>query len=136
MTLLIIFLACQIGFNLVNSRLDAYLIMKHKTIAHFINFAAYAIVVIIELVIAKYGWWFVALFCIAAFFNRQVTFDIPLNLRRKLDYWYISLEKPPKAITDRIEVSIFGYNGKAITHSYILLWIVFTALLFILINKA
>ena len=67
-----------------------------------------------------------------AMWNRQITFDIPLNLRRGKSWDYITMAKPPKAITDRIEIAIFGYNGKAITLTYIVLFILFTTILFLL----
>lgn len=60
---------------------------------------------------------------LSAFFNRQITFDIPLNLRRGLKWYYVSLDKPPKAWLDRQEIKIFGYNGAAITFMYFVLWI-------------
>lgn len=97
-----------ITFNLVNSRMDAYRIMKDKTIAHFINFGAYAIVTGI-LVWIFYPQWAVGIvFGLGAFFNRQLSFDIPLNLRRKLPWYYQSAANPPKAIMDRIERLMFG----------------------------
>lgn len=100
-------------FNLTNVKIDAYRILKHKTIAHGINFGAYAIFCALLCWLARWDAWQVILFCVSAFANRQFTFDIPLNIRRGLKWDYISLAKPPKAILDRIEIRIFGYNGRA-----------------------
>jgi len=115
-------------FNLINSRIDAYRILKNKTIAHAINFSGYAVVIAIELLILKPVWWFGLIFCFSAFLNRQVTFDIPLNLRRRkndksITWDYVSKANPPKAWLDRQEIKVFGYNGRAITLTYIFLWV-------------
>lgn len=135
---LTIYLLSQLIFNIINAYFDAYRILKNKTIAHLINFGLYGIIVGIQLYLSNYNWWFMILFCVQAFFNRQVTFDIPLNLRRRkndksITWDYISKARPPKAITDRIEISIFGYNGRAITISYIILTLVSISSLFILL---
>jgi hypothetical protein len=108
-----------IGFNLVNSRIDAYRILKNKTIAHGVNFGAYLILVLILALFFKS--WFLF---IPAFFSRQITFDIPLNLRRGLKWDYVSLDRPPKALMDQIEVRIFGYNGRLSSVIYLILWVV------------
>ncbi len=115
--------AILIAFNLLNSRLDAYRILKNKQIAHGINFGAYS------LLVAVICWFWhlnigeISLFSLSAFFNRQLSFDIPLNLRRGLKWDYVSLDKPPKALMDRIEVWLFGYNGKAPVFCYAVLWV-------------
>lgn len=113
-----------IGFNLANVFIDAYKIKKlNKTIRHGINLGAY-------LAIAGLIVWLFDLtpsrsvvFLLSAFFNRQITFDIPLNLRRGLKWDYVSLDKPPKAIMDRIEVRLFGYNGRLPVLIYSICWI-------------
>jgi hypothetical protein len=117
---LIIAIAIQVLFNLINSYIDAYRILTHKTIAHFINFTAYALLVGGEIYYFNFGFWAAFALCIQAFFNRQNTFDIPLNLRRGLDKFYQT--KDPKAIMDKIEYWAFGYNPEGIAKSYILLW--------------
>jgi|SRR5215208_222856 len=122
-------LAC---FNYLNVEFDAYKILRHKTIAHGINLTAYvsfSILVYWLTIKPDISWFFffdfiIYLFC--AFFNRQITFDIPLNLRRKLKWDYVSLDKPPKAWLDRQEIRLFGYNGKAIIFTYALGWLNFT----------
>jgi len=115
-------IALQIIFNLVNSRVDAYRILKHKTIAHGINLGCYALLVAAECWYLKLSWPFIIAMCVQAFFNRQNTFDIPLNLRRGLKWDYMSLDKPPKAWWDRQEYKIFGNNGRAMSITYIILW--------------
>lgn len=138
--LLIIFLSCQTGFNLVNSRLDAWLIFKDKRIAHFVNLSVFFILVGIEIIIGwnnGFTWWYALLFLFTSCLNRRTVFGISLNLRRRIKNktitWdYISKDKPPKAWLDRQEVKIFGYNGNAIHWMYIILWVIFTTALFIL----
>lgn len=107
-------------FNVVNAYLDAYRILKHKEIAHAINFIAYAIFSIIIVYVVKYDIGDIILFCCCAFFNRQLSFDIPLNLRRKLPWHYQSTANPPKALWDKIEKKLFGidYDGKKIVLWY------------------
>lgn len=107
-------------FNLVNSRIDAYRILKNKSIAHGINFGGYA------LFTAGVGYFSIrhaiGIWCIiadagvlglSAFCNRQFSFDIPLNKRRGLQWDYVTSAKPPKSILDQFEIRLFGYNGKA-----------------------
>lgn len=101
------------GCNLLNVRLDAYRILRHKGIAHGINFSAYAAVVGAISILQHMAWYDVGLICVSAFCNRQLSFDIPLNLRRGLKWDYVSEAKPPKAILDRIEICVFGDNGRA-----------------------
>lgn len=110
-----------IATNLVNVWIDAYRIERlHKTIRHSINLAAYTIVICA--CVARWPLHFT--FPLSAFFARQVWFDIPLNLRRHLKWDYVSLDKPPKAIMDQIEVRLFGYNGRLPTVLYGVAWII------------
>jgi hypothetical protein len=109
--------AALICWNLANSRIDAYRIMKDKTIAHGINLAAYFFAAGI-LIWVFYPSWVALPFAAGAFFGRQIWFDIPLNLRRGLKWDYMSTANPPKAFLDRIERRIFGYNGKLATVVY------------------
>lgn len=99
------------AFNLANSRIDAYRIMKNKAIAHAINFGAYAIVSLLLILFWQYDIKQIIFFCITAFCNRQFSFDIPLNLRRGLAWNYVTKDDPPKAVLDRIEIKILGRNG-------------------------
>ena len=92
-----------IAWNIANSQIDAYRILKHKNIAHGVNFGAYAVVVGV-LTWINHNYWILPL---SAFFNRQITFDIPLNVRRKLDWFYQSTAIIPKAVMDRIERFVF-----------------------------
>lgn len=107
-------------FNVANSFIDAYRILDNKTIAHGMNFGVYLIVSIIIAYLLDipfhflFGWLPTGtgmLFMLSAFFNRQFSFDIPLNLRRGLAWYYQSQANPPKSITDRIERAIFGTGG-------------------------
>lgn len=119
------------GFNLVNSRVDAYRILRNKTIAHGINFGAYAIFTLVLyhftmkplISWSDFPYYDFTVFLFSAFTNRQGSFDIPLNLRRRLPFDYVSLAKPPKAWLDRQEIRLFGYNGQAPLVMYGMIWI-------------
>jgi hypothetical protein len=128
---MIIYLAAHAAlvlFNLINSRIDAYRIMQNKTIAHAVNFGAYAVFagLICWYAYNNYQWniWHFVLFCVSAFANRQWSFDVPLNLRRHLSWDHVSTAKPPKAWLDRQEIRIFGYNGRAPVFMYAAIWLV------------
>lgn len=112
-----------VGFNLVNVRHDAYRILNHKNIGHAVNFCAYAAVVALLCWLFRAGWVSI-LVAAAAFFNRQLAFDIPLNLRRGLPWYYQSVANPPNAVMDRIERVIFGnLSGKWIAAFYAAGWV-------------
>jgi hypothetical protein len=127
------------GFNLINSRLDAYRILRHKQIAHGINFGAYmALVLFLVYLQACKQWpldgidWVYFIleavnFLLSALCNRQLSFDIPLNLRRGLKWDYQSVANPPKAIMDKIERWFFGnLEGKYIAGIYAVAFLLFT----------
>jgi len=112
-------------FNIGNAHFDAYRISKNKSIAHGINFAAYFIFVAAWCWVLKLElkFWYifdvpvfprgqVLLFAVIAFLNRQFSFDIPLNLKRGLDWNYQSTANPPKAALDIIERFLFGQGEK------------------------
>lgn len=117
-------------FNITNSYIDAYkiqLALKNnvaKTIKHGINFAAYAVALGASIWLFKMHTWPATVYVCSAFFSRQITFDIPLNWRRGLSWDYVSLDRPPKALMDRIEVRIFGYNGRAPAIVYGVMWLI------------
>ena len=120
------------GFNLINSRVDAYRITKHKTIAHAVNFGVYAAFAMVlyyftvkpVMTWGEFPYVDLGVFCFSAFTNRQFTFDIPLNLRRGLKWDYVTKADPPKSILDRIEIRLFGYNGRAPLVMYGVVWVV------------
>lgn len=124
--------ACLAGWNWGNTRIDAYRILRHKTIAHGINLGAYAVFALALYYLtckpvftwSAFPYADLIIFCFSAFTNRQLSFDIPLNLRRGLKWDYVSLAKPPKAILDRIEIRLFGYNGRAPVIMYAGVWVV------------
>lgn len=115
-------------FNVTNSRLDAYLIqlaMKTnvaKAVKHGMNFGAYAVAVGLCIWLYHMPAWPAVVFTFSAFACRQITFDIPLNWRRGLRWDYVSLDRPPRAIMDRIEVALFGYNGRVPVIMYAAWW--------------
>jgi hypothetical protein len=111
-------------FNFWNSRLDAYRIMHNKAIAHGINFGVYTLFCALLCWLAQWNVGVITLFSISAFCNRQFSFDIPLNLRRSLKWDYVTKANPPQALMDRIEISIFGYNGRAPFMVYGAIWLI------------
>lgn len=113
-----------IAFNLLNAKRDANRIMKGKRIYHGLNFVTYTLFCGSMCLAAEWAIWVITIFLISAFCNRQLSFDIPLNLMRGLKWDYVSLAKPPKSITDRIEIRIFGYNGRAPVIVYAAVWAV------------
>lgn len=123
--------AALAGFNLINSRIDAYRILKDKTIAHMINFGAYLVFAVVlyyfttkpVLIWGDFPYVGFAIYLVSAFVQRQLTFDIPLNLRRGLKWDYVSLAKPPAAWLDRQEIRLFGYNGRAPVVMYAAVWV-------------
>lgn len=119
-------------FNFVNSRIDAYRILKNKTIAHGINFGAYCLFSATIIWLCRYDLLRGILFALAAFCNRQFSFDIPLNLRRGLKWNYVSLARPPKALLDKIEIRLFGYNADAPLFVYGILYVIYIIVLIVL----
>lgn len=127
---MIVYLAAHAAlalFNLTNAWIDAYRITKHKTIAHGLNFGAYTLFVAFLCwqchLIAGWNFGVITLFCVSAFCNRQWAFDVPLNIRRRLPWDYVTKAKPPAAILDRVEIRIFGYNGRAPLFVYAVVWV-------------
>lgn len=120
-----------IGFNLVNSRVDAYRILRDKSIAHGLNFGVYLALAITCVWLFHMNPSRSVVYFLSAFFCRQITFDIPLNWRRGLKWDYVSLDRPPRALMDRIEIRLFGYNGRLPVLVYSIGWLVFTTLYFL-----
>lgn len=120
------------GFNLINSRIDAFRILRHKPIAHGINLGAYAVFALVlyyltckpVLTWSAFPYADLIIFCVSAFTNRQFSFDIPLNLRRGLQWDYVTKADPPASILDRIEIRLFGRNGRAPFLLYGVVWVV------------
>jgi hypothetical protein len=115
--------AILILFNVLNAFFDASRIKRGKKIQHWINFLLYGISIGLILYFTNPPVLICILFCVSAFFNRQLFFDVVLNVRRGLPWYYVSLDKPPKALMDRIEVRIFGYDGRTPTELYACLWV-------------
>jgi hypothetical protein len=126
MTIFLLLRLILVGFNVVNAHVDAYRILKHKTIAHGLNLGAYLTTTIIcGLTLQPPRLILFLSLLFEAFFCRQIAFDIPLNLRRGKPWNYVSPDRPPKALMDRIEIRIFGYNGRLPVLIYSVLWVIF-----------
>jgi hypothetical protein len=117
-----------IAFNIVNVFIDAYKItVLKKWIRHSVNFSLYLTCYVSCLFIFKlHSPLEIMLSAVASFLNRQITFDIPLNLKRGLDWFYVTKERVISKIAflDRMEIRVFGYNGKAPVYVYSFLWII------------
>jgi hypothetical protein len=109
-------------YNIGNACFDSRRIMLGKRIYHGLNLVAYAVWVGLLCWLCQWNAVAIVLFCISSFCNRQISFDIPLNLMRDLPWDYVS--KYPKSITDKLEITVFGYNGKAQVACYTLVWLV------------
>lgn len=117
--------AILVVFNLVNVKIDAFRMTKHKKIAHGINLAAYGIFIGLLIWLFKMNWPSGFLFVVSALANRQLSFDIPLNLKRGKQWYYQSTADTPAAFWDRIEKELFGTaNGKKIAAIYAGIWLV------------
>ena len=120
------------AFNVINAFADAVRILGNKPIAHWLNFGLYALIFLGSCSAMDLVWYKALLLAVWAYCNRQIFFDILLNLRRGLKWDYVSLDKPPKALTDRIEVKLWGYNGRIGVAVYSTLLIIITILIFVL----
>jgi len=123
----------QSAFNVLNAYFDAYRVLKNKTIAHWINFGCYAVLYGVEVWQFHYNIPQAILMAFIALFNRQLTFDIPLNLRRRIHdksiTWdYVSRAEIPAAWWDRMEIKVFGRNGKRPVIFYTIAFITLTIL--------
>lgn len=112
------------SFNLLNAVHDANRIRLYKRIYHGLNFGVYALLVALLCWKAHWNAGVITLFCVSSFCNRQLSFDIPLNLRRGLQWDYVTKADPPKSILDRIEIRLFGRNGRAPFLVYGVVWLV------------
>ena len=109
-------------FNYLNSQIDAYKILQNKTIAHGVNFGAYAALTAALVYLSHDTFWASFTFCLSAFFNRNLVFDSFLNKKRGLSIYYVSTAEVPSSFLDRIEIRIFGRNGKVIFFFYAIGW--------------
>ena len=111
-------------FNIINVYIDAYKITKlNKKIRHGINFSAYFLFVCIIAYFSSDDTVHRINIIVSALFNRQFTFDIPLNLRRGLAWNYVTSQDPPGSILDRVEIFLFKRNGTLPFIFYGIFWI-------------
>ncbi len=113
--------------NCINVFIDAYKIKTFaklgKNVRHGINLAAYLGTISILVFIHSDSWWYRANFIFSALVQRQLTFDLPLNIRRGLPLFYQSTAERPKAFMDRVERWLFPSNdGKLIATVYLILF--------------
>lgn len=130
-----------IAEDIANVFIDAYKIKValsekyDKAIKHGINGAVY--IALAGLLIWTFHmtlWPQAVVFLFSALLARQVFFDVGLNVRRfGWSQWgYVTLDDPPAAIFDRIEIKLFGRNGKKITIGYGICWLISLAGLYFL----
>jgi hypothetical protein len=114
-------------YNYVDSIINAHKIEKEKKINHKINAIEYCIYISL-IIIVNYNYSLINILCyiMSAFLNRQLFFDIILNLKRGLKWDYVT--KYPESILDKIEIRIFGFNGRAPTILYIFLYLIILSL--------
>lgn len=122
-------------FNVLNSQLDAYRILKDKSVSHFLNLSAYT-AVFIFLFISHHcwtilTWWEILFLILAALSWRQLSFDIPLNLRRSKKWNHQSTALPPKAFMDRVELFIFRRKENHPEICYLLILLISSSVLLI-----
>lgn len=117
-----------VTINIVNVFIDAYKIKSlGKNIKHGINFTVYAAILFCCIYFFKISGTAIAIICISVFCNRQLSFDIPLNLRRKLKWYYSSTAEPPAAIMDRIERAVkkkLNINEKKLVLIYLIIYLI------------
>lgn len=118
-----------LAVNLLNAHFDWYKIKAHKEVKHGLNLATYLCAVLILAYSLKLDTALFIIFIINSLCFRQFAFDIPLNLRRKLPWNYVTSADPPGSIWDRFEIWVFGRNGTDPFIVYGWLYIVSMALL-------
>jgi hypothetical protein len=99
---------------------DAAKIKDKKTIDHFLNGIAYCLTIVIFCMIFEMDWLEVIIFALSCFCNRQLFFDIPLNLMRKIKWNYIPAK--PESFVDKIELK-FGFTPGTIEVIYLMIWV-------------
>lgn len=119
------FLLNQIIFillNLLNAGNDAIKIREDKKIDHFLNGLAYILAIATFALIFEMSVVEILLFSITCMCNRQLTFDIPLNLLRKLKWDYVS--PAPESFIDKWEKKLFGNDGRKPNYIYFAVFVV------------
>lgn len=117
---MIIASAILCAWNLLNAYYDASRINKFKPISHTLNGVVYLVIT------GALIWWMdiSPLFLLTAFTDRQLFFDIPLNLMRKpRKPWNYVTEDENPAFTDKMEIKIFGRNGTLPNVIYLIIWV-------------
>lgn len=118
------------AYNRLNVYVDAYKIKlaikenRAKAIKHGINGACYLAFIALLSYLFHMSVWGIVVFSISGFCNRQFSFGIPLNLRRGLKWDYVTTAKKPWAITDRIQIWLFGRDGRKPFLLYGTIWII------------
>lgn len=108
--------AIFILINVLMAASDADKIKRDKLPDHFLNAASYGLAVIVISFIFGMNIVEFLIFAVACACNRQLFFDIPLNLMRKLKWDYVSPE--PLSKVDQIEKKLFGNNGRIPNYIY------------------
>ncbi len=138
---MIIVLLILLAFNIWNFKHDAKLINDQKQIDHRANAIFYTLLTLSCTVgmFFKVDWY--SLFVIPiAFLFRPLVFDPGLNLSRspKLSFFYVSLaalyNDPKASFIDKLEVKVFGNNGKKTYFFYLISFIIFIGFYYFVTN--
>jgi hypothetical protein len=111
-------------FSFVNACGDYSLIKENKPVNHFKNGLIYLLLIFIWITCFKMKTLDAVAFTICSLCNRQLTFDIPLNLMRDKQWNYVSSD--PSSWFDRLEVRIWGNDGIKPNIVYSLVFILIT----------
>lgn len=103
--------------NIILAFVDSRRIRNKKDIVHWLNGLVYCIMVGLAVYWMNNYWLIPALLL-----ERLIVFQISLSLFRSLTWSYITSD--PKALTDKLQVKIFGHNNGLTMYSiYSLLFI-------------
>lgn len=109
--------------NVLNAVKDGAKVKAKKDIDHFLNGVAYCLTICVFVMIFKMTWSEAIVFWLQSFVNRQLFFDLPLNFIRRLKWDYVSPD--PESWVDKLEIKIFGKNGRLPVYIYASAFIVF-----------
>lgn len=114
--------AIFILINLLMAGNDAIKIKKHKPVEHLMNGIVYCLSIFVFILIFEMRLFESLVFTVCCFANRQLSFDIPLNLMRKLKWDYVS--PSPESFIDKVEKYFFKDDGRTPVYIYTAIFVV------------